>query len=94
MKKRLHCIVSGRVQMVMFRDFVKRNADNLRIKGEVQNKKDGTVFVCAEGEVSDLVRLINVIKKGPMLSRVDDIKEDWREHNGDFNNFRIKYYDR
>ena len=43
MQERLEVIVSGRVQMVMFRDFVQRKASSLKLVGEVQNLPDGTV---------------------------------------------------
>ena len=49
MNERLEAIVSGRVQMVMYRDFTARFARRLGLVGEVKNLSDGTVRVIAEG---------------------------------------------
>ena len=49
MNERLEVVVAGRVQLVMYRDFAWRKAHGLGLKGEVQNLKDGTVRVVAEG---------------------------------------------
>lgn len=91
MHKRLECRVSGRVQMVMFRDFVTRKAKSLGVFGSVKNNKDGTVSVVAEGEEGDLIKLLVQIKKGPILARVDSVEEAWGEYLGEYKNFAILY---
>ena len=58
MKKRLECRITGRVQLVMFRDFTQRKASSLGLFGTVENKKDGSVVVVAEGEESKLEQLL------------------------------------
>jgi acylphosphatase len=64
MTERMEAIVSGRVQGVMYRDFVQRKASGLKIAGEVQNLADGTVRVLAEGEHASLEKLFSKIKRG------------------------------
>jgi len=91
MQKRLECQVFGRVQMVMFRDFVTRKARSRRIVGSVKNNIDGSVSVVAEGEESNLKELFELIHKGPMLSRVDSVSEKWQEPLGGYKNFDILY---
>lgn len=91
MQKRLECEVSGRVQMVMFRDFVSRKAKGLGILGSVKNNKDGTVSVVAEGDEAKLNELLAHIKKGPVLARVDAVSENWCEYLGEYKNFAILY---
>ena len=57
--------------MVMFRDFVMRKARKLRITGHVENLRDNSVLVTAEGEELALKQFVEDLHKGPILSRVD-----------------------
>lgn len=91
MQKRLESQISGRVQMVMFRDFVTRKARGLGLVGTVRNNPDGTVSVVAEGEEAKLNDLLVHLHKGPVLSRVDAVTEKWSESLGGYKNFDILY---
>lgn len=83
--------ITGRVQGVMFRDSARRKAASLGLVGIVQNKEDGSVFLCAEGEKKGLDELAAYLRKGPMLARVDDIKVKEVEANGRYTDFSIVY---
>lgn len=89
--KRIEAIISGRVQMVMFRDFTKRQADKLGVVGMVENKSGGTVHVIAEGEEDVLKQLIAKMESGPIAARVDDVVVEWKDTTGEFTEFSIKY---
>ncbi len=89
MKKRIECIVSGRVQMVMYRDFVTRNAKKLGLTGEVWNAADGTVYVVAEGEEPALGSLVGKLRTGSALSRVEDVVVSFAEATEKFSDFNI-----
>lgn len=91
MKKRVECRITGRVQIVMFRDFTKRAARRLGLTGFVKNDSDGSVAVVAEGEESDLHAFLIKLEKGPLLARVDRVERVWKESVGDFLDFRIVY---
>ena len=91
MQKRLESLVSGRVQMMMFRDFVTRNARSIGLVGTVRNNPDGTVSVVAEGDEIKLNKLLAIIRKGSLLARVDEATEKWSEPLGNFKNFDILY---
>ena len=72
MKK--HLVISGRVQGVGFRYWLRRKAEEKNIFGWVKNKTEGDVealIIGNEKEVSDLIKLC---KKGPLSSNVDRIK--------------------
>ena len=69
--------ITGRVQMVRYRLFVKKNADKLYILGSVQKLPDGRVLVDAYGEKFNLVDFLGILNKGSFLSRVDDIEQIW-----------------
>jgi len=76
--KELHAIVRGRVQLVMFRDFTKRRARRLGLKGFVRNLADGGVEVLAQGSQEALEKLIELLHKGPLLSHVERVDVEWR----------------
>ena len=91
MKKRITCKVSGRVQMVMYRDFVTRSARKLGLVGEVWNKKDGTVMVIAEGEKEQLAHLLLVLHEGSVFARVDNVSVEWSEPQDVYTKYAIRY---
>ncbi len=86
-----HVIISGTVQGVGFRQFIKHFADRLRIRGWVRNTREGTVEAAFSGEKEQIEKLIEICKKGPMLSRVENIAVDWKETTENFSNFEITY---
>ncbi len=87
----VHVIVSGRVQMVMFRDFAERKARSLKITGTVQNLKDKTVEIIVQGEKETLEKYLTLLRKASILSRVDSVRVEWREPTQKFNDFIIVY---
>jgi acylphosphatase len=89
MIKEINCIIKGKVQMVMFRDFVQKQAFLLDIKGEVRNLNDGTVEVIAQGLERKLKLLIEQIKKGSALAEIEDIIIRWSDPEKKFKDFKI-----
>ncbi|OGG40410.1 hypothetical protein A3A21_03275 [Candidatus Jorgensenbacteria bacterium RIFCSPLOWO2_01_FULL_45_25b] len=78
-QQRLEATISGRVQMVMYRDFVQRYARKLGIAGWVQNNDDGTVTVVAVGDPETLKKFEFQLQKGSVGSRVDDVEASYSE---------------
>lgn len=91
MTKRLVVTVTGRVQMVMFRDFIKRRAQKLGLSGWVKNETSGNVTIVAEGEESKLQEILERAQKGSFLSRVDSVTSEWQESQGLSGIFFIQY---
>lgn len=91
MMERVDCVVSGRVQFVMYRDYVQRKAKKLGICGFVYNNGDGTVSVVAEGERATLETFIQQLHRGSLFARVTKVVADWKEYKNEFNRFWIKY---
>jgi tRNA pseudouridine55 synthase len=83
--------VYGRVQGVGYRYFVKEKAQNLDLLGYVKNLEDGTVEVLAQGSEENLQKLIEELKKGPFLARVDKLDIVFRKPLNIFYNFRIEH---
>lgn len=73
----LHAVVRGRVQGVGFRFFVVREARRLGLTGIVQNLPDGRVEVFARGDHESLEILLGLVRRGPILSRVDHVDVEW-----------------
>jgi acylphosphatase len=83
--------ISGLVQGVGYRSFVVRVARQLGIAGYVKNLFDGDVEILAEGELGILNQFIEEAKIGPRYSDVRDIKVEWREPTGAFDDFDVRF---
>ena len=81
-KKRLTALVSGRVQGVGYRAFVRRFAKNNGISGYAENINDGRVEVVAEGHPADLEQLLLLLHKGPTHAKVSGIDASMGEASG------------
>ncbi len=78
MKKTVKVHISGLVQGVFFRDFIKKSADRLAVKGFVRNIEDGRVEVVIEGEVDNVNAMTEICRRGSPHSHVKriDIKDE------------------
>jgi acylphosphatase len=86
----LHAWVTGRVQGVGFRYFVRQQATALELTGWVRNLHDGRVEVLAEGSRSSLENLLVALRRGPVGSEVTDLKVEWGEANSELMNFNVR----
>ena len=83
--------VHGHVQGVFFRAFVLRRAKELGVTGYVRNQPGGIVEVHAEGEHSQLKRLLDHLHTGPPAARVVKVESSWSEYTGDYSGFTVEY---
>ena len=88
--KRLHLIVSGRVQGVGFRYFTYITGSSLNLHGWVRNRSNGDVEILVEGPSNILEAFIQVIKKGPEMAHVTDVELEWSEAHQDLPPFTIR----
>jgi acylphosphatase len=80
--------ISGLVQGVFFRKYIKDEADKLSLKGHVRNLESGEVEVVLEGKDEDVNSMISVCKKGAPQSDVKNV--DVQELNNiGFDDFKI-----
>ena len=87
---RIHVWVHGRVQGVGFRAFVQQNAIQIGVTGWVRNVGYGTVEAVAEGSKKQVDDFLRMVKRGPLASRVEDSREEWKKATGEFKYFRVK----
>jgi acylphosphatase len=67
-------VVSGRVQGVGFRYFVREAAGVENVGGWVRNLQDGRVEVFAEGELASVDRLERRLRRGPPAAHVETVE--------------------
>lgn len=89
--KRLHAIISGRVQGVSFRYHTTLQAKQHEITGWVYNRSDGTVEVVAEGSESALQTLENWLHEGSPAASVSAVESIWEDATGEFDTFKTVY---
>lgn len=75
-------LVTGRVQGVGYRAFVRRHALDLGLSGQVENLADGRVEVVVEGPRLDLEHLLMHLRRGPVHATVDGLDVAWSEPVG------------
>ncbi len=88
--KRVHLLITGRVQGVYFRRNTSEVANKLDVKGFVRNLDDGRVEVVAEGTKYKIKKLIMFCRKGKGSAVVSNIKVIFEKLTYEFNNFIIK----
>ncbi|WP_027586452.1 acylphosphatase [Acidipropionibacterium thoenii] len=70
----VHVIVRGKVQGVGFRYFVQETAEALAVSGTVRNCADGTVKAELEGPDQAVQAVVDRLKQGPRMARVDGVE--------------------
>jgi acylphosphatase len=88
MKKSLRLFITGTIQGVFFRQFIKDNAEKNKIKGYVRNLQDGRVEIFIEGNQDDVENMASICKRGPKYAKIRAIEEK-PESFQDFKEFNI-----
>lgn len=87
----VHIFVSGFVQGVGFRRFVRSKAKKLDVKGWVRNTSGRQVEAVLQGEEANVRELIEICKKGSFLSEVQGVIEEPEEVKETFSDFEVKW---
>lgn len=88
--KRVYLIISGDVQGVGYRSWMKREALLRNVTGWVRNREDETVEAVIEGGNDKVSEMIALCKKGPDVSWVDDVLTNEEEYEGEFVTFEVR----
>jgi acylphosphatase len=89
--RRLSAVVSGRVQGVGFREFVRYEASTRGLAGYVRNSDDGqAVEVVAEGNDAALDGLVEALHRGPRFARVENVAVEYSEASRGFSRFSVE----
>lgn len=81
--------VIGKVQGVWFRKGTQIKANSLGLKGNVQNLKDGSVFIEVHGNESKVMELVEWCKVGTTHANVDSISYEEIDSTNTLNSFEI-----
>ncbi|MDP3988381.1 MAG: acylphosphatase [Candidatus Levybacteria bacterium] len=101
--KTAHIFVSGFVQGVGYRHFVRSSAQKLGLTGWVANVQDGKacpqrqqtglrggrVEALFQGSKENIEKMIQLCRKGPFLSEVENVEVEWNKTEESFSDFRI-----
>ena len=89
--REIHCIASGKVQGVMYRDFIARHARHLALTGYVRNLPDFTVEIVAQGYADSLEKFLEYARRGPFLARVSKFAVERREASEPLDPFEVVF---
>ncbi len=85
----IHCVVTGRVQRVGYRDFVEQYAREHGFYGWIQNKSDEGVEIVLQGTPEELKECIVMLNQGSLLSNVESLSVDWRTPDKQYDEFKV-----
>jgi len=92
-----HIFISGRVQGVGYRYFVRSNARKLGLTGWVRNTEDGGVEAVLQSSASSdqegekiIEKMIGMCRQGPPLSEVEHIGFEWENQEETYTEFLIQ----
>lgn len=89
--KRIDAVISGRVQGVGFREFVRHEATSRGLGGYVRNSDDGQrVEVVAEGEEQVLEDLLVSLRRGPRFAVVEEVDVTFSDAGRGFSRFSVE----
>lgn len=82
--KQAHVYISGFVQGVGFRAYVRSKARKMNIFGWVRNLSDDRVEAVFQGDENNIKKLIALCKRGPFFAQVTDVVVDWEDQKESF----------
>ena len=82
--------VTGHVQGVFFRAWMRDQAAELGVTGWVRNCPDGRVDMHIEGDEAAVEQLIERLQRGPPSAQVEDVHL-WDVDTFDFDDFEVRH---
>lgn len=88
--KQAHLFISGYVQGIGYRQFVKANATRLGLTGWIRNLLDNRVEAVFQGDKKAIEKMLALCKTGPMLAEIKDIVVTWEKADRQFDTFETE----
>jgi acylphosphatase len=89
MLKQCHLYIKGDVIGVGFRAWTKIQAKITGVTGWVRNNSEGFVEATVQGDEDKIKQMIEAVRRGPPVSRVDDVEVIWQDPKEVFEEFSI-----
>lgn len=84
----LHVFISGQVQGVGFRRYIKSRAEGLNLTGWVKNLPDRRIEAVFKGDRENIEKMFEILRVGPFLADVTHLQVEEIEDQ-DFGTFDI-----
>lgn len=88
---RARVLISGRVQGVFFRAATRDEARSRGVTGWVRNLPNSGVEALFEGPEEAVKSVISWCHEGPPFALVREVRVEWQEPGGEFEDFHIRY---
>ena len=88
MKKAVRLYITGNLQSLFFKQFIKENADAFGVKGFLRIREDSRVEIFIEGDSPSVNSMMTVCKTSPKYSTIRNIEEKEEKIQG-FKEFKI-----
>ena len=85
----VHLIISGSVQGIGFRSWMKQQAKRLSLVGWVKNREDGAVESVVQGDDVLIQQLMVTLREGPPLAIVEGVLEEQMHDSVQFDEFIV-----
>jgi acylphosphatase len=89
--KRVHLLITGRVQGVYFRQGMMETAEKNNVLGWVRNLPDDNVEATLEGNDSSVDAVVEWARFGSAGAVVTELKITEENYVGEFSDFEIRY---
>ncbi len=89
--KRIHAYVYGRVQGVAFREYTRREATALGLKGWVRNRTNGSVETVAEGRAFQVELFVKWLGTGSPYAEVRKVECLEEHYTSEETSFHIRF---
>ncbi len=90
MSTRAHVFITGKVQGVFYRVWVRTQAERLGLTGWVKNLTDGSVEAVFEGPKDKIEEIISKCKIGPNVAGVKHLDIKWEKATEEYTGFEIE----
>jgi acylphosphatase len=81
-EKSVRLRITGEVQGVGYRIWATRTAADLKLRGWVRNRRDGSVELLATGVLDSIEAMVEACRRGPLAARVAAVTVSDAEDDG------------
>jgi len=88
MKKALRLYITGAMQGIFFKQFIKTNAEEQKVNGFLRFREDGKAEIFLEGDSGSVDAVAAICRRGPKHANIRNVEEKEERLQG-FTEFKI-----